>query len=201
MRKYFFWVNRKSDIRAPVGEKIRNVMFVTLLTGSLIPSYVNAQSNWVSYSPPDRSFSIELPKTPMHQRRKPKDTNVNLFDGYKFKDLYLIRSTSEGAESVFTIFVYEASDRKRKRRLSDEEVNSMIKIIGGDDKKFIRRMSTLVDGSPAWDFVYEKGIKSGRTLIIDAGGRVYMLLYYTYKGGEVMSESVSRIFRTFRLTR
>lgn len=80
----------------------------------------------------------------------------------------------------------------------DGTVNSNVLWIGGDDKHFSKESDVVAGGFHGREFVYNKGIASGRALFINAGSRIYLMLFHTEVAGDISSETVSRIFRTFK---
>jgi hypothetical protein len=79
----------------------------------------------------------------------------------------------------------------------DDIVNSNILWISGDDKHFSKEADVTIGGLHGRDFVYNKGNMSGRALFVNGVNRVYFLIYST-ESDAVSSDSVNRIFGSFR---
>lgn len=181
--------------------KLLNILtcVVFALVGSMI---AHAQSSWLMFSPPDKSFTVELPEKP--QRPKPPN-NKEESSGFLFKNIksgyaYTFSLRKNDPVPDFSFGVAHLSKPISDSRF-DESANSNMLWIGGDDKHFSKEADVVVSGFHGREFVYDKGNASGRALFINAGYRIYYMMFHTEVEGDISSEAVARIFRTFKPTR
>jgi hypothetical protein len=163
---------------------------------------VYAQSSWKVFSPPDKSFTVELPEKP-RQAKPPSDTEESaesLFENTKSAYAYTLSLRKNDPVPEFSFGVLYLSKPMSNSRF-DEAVNSNMLWIGGDDKHFSKEADVVLSGFHGREFIYDKGIASGRALFINARNRIYLMLFHTEVEGDISSEAVSRIFRTFKPAR
>src|SRR5215213_3217905 len=159
----------------------------------------NAQSSWQVFSPPDKSFTVELPTQPRRPLNK-EESAESIFENIKSAYVYTLKLRSNDPVPDFSFGVLYLSKPLSNPKF-DETVNSNMLWIGGDDKHFSKESDVIVSGFHGREFIYEKGIASGRALFINAGSRIYVMLFHTEVEGDISSEAVSRIFRTFKPAR
>src|SRR5262245_15869681 len=87
--------------------------------------------------------------------------------------------------------------RVKNRRQFDKEADSVMLVVGGDDKKFSKTTSVTVNGLHGREYFYEKGDIRGRVLIVNAGSRIFFVQYHTEAG--ILPDFVAKIFRSFRV--
>ncbi len=164
------------------------------MTGVLLCAQVTPAQTWRRFSPPDRSFTIELPARPKLVKNK-EDSPQGLFkakSGYAYK-------VSLGFEKDPELLVGVASLSKPFRdEAFDKAVDSLMLFVAGDDKHFSRKTDVVVGGFHGREFVYGKGVMRGRALFLNSGGRVYLLIFGTEVEGAISSSTVERIFKSFR---
>jgi hypothetical protein len=160
---------------------------------------VHAQSNWHGFSPPDKSFTVELPATPQRPVKK-EGSAESIFENIKSAYVYTLSLRSNDAVPDLSFGILYPSNALTNGKFN-ETVNSNMLWIGGDDKHFLKEADVVVSGFHGREFIYEKGIASGRALFINGGSRIYLVLFHTEVEGDISSEAVSRIFRTFKPTR
>lgn len=196
--------------------KMAAVLFAVVLTPALAAS-VNSQlqgcpiipnrtqSGWRVYSPPDKSFTVELPGEPQHTNKlDPTSSDENeksFFKCTKSINGYVFPLRPAHPANVFVIGVFDVSDCKRKRELFDEEVKGLVTVIGGDNKRLVSDSAVRTDGLPGREFIYENGDSYGRVLIVNAGRRIYLLSYTTDVRGATTSSEATRMFSSFRPVR
>jgi hypothetical protein len=179
---------------------------VGLLTCALIllisSEFADAQSNRQVFSPPDKSFTVELPGKP--RRAKPpsstEESVESLFENTKSAHAYALSLRKNNPPPEFSFGVLHLSKPLSNSQF-DEAVNSHMLWLGGDDKHFSKEADVVVNGFHGREFIYDKGIASGRALFINASGRIYLMLFHTEVEGDISSEAVSRIFSTFKPVR
>src|SRR5688572_20985046 len=155
---------------------------------------VNAQTGWVTFSPPDRGFSIKIPSKPTYKRTSLNYPEQGLFDGNLWADIYDFSPNVSGTIGVITVFQLTAA---KSRRQFNRESDTIMEIVGGDDKEFLKRASVMINGLHAREYSYRKGDIRGRVLIVNARTRVFFLQFHTEAG--VLPNYVDRIFRSFRV--
>ena len=178
--------------------KIFSLLTCTLfvLVGSKL---AYAQSSWQVFSPPDKSFTVELPERP-RQAKPPSNTEESaesFFENTKSAYAYTLSLRKNDPVPEFSFGVLHLSKPMGNSQF-DETVNSNMLWIGGDDKHFSKEADVVVSGFHGREFIYDKGIASGRALFINAGSRIYLVLFHTEVEGDISSVAVSRIFRTFK---
>ncbi|MCP9496912.1 MAG: hypothetical protein MSG64_21040 [Pyrinomonadaceae bacterium MAG19_C2-C3] len=186
------------------------VLFATVVLATMLPG-VNlqtqcrsivqnkTQAGWRVYSPPDKSFTVELPGEP-----HPTDDydfmeggGAAFFKCTKSADSYQLDLQPESVINSFSIGVFDVSTCKRRPETFNEEIEAIIPIIGGDDKLILRDSKLRVDGLPAREFIYKKGIVYGRVLIVNAGKRIFLLIYASDIPEATSSPEAARMFKTF----
>lgn len=171
------------------------ILFLLALTGQSVA----AQAKWSTYSPPDKSFSIEFPEASSIKREKIsyEEENISyIFGKAKSADVYSLVRENEAEPSFWVYVFYPAPPLKNKR--FDREVNSNMLWLFGDDKRFSKKSDTIMNGLHGREFVFEKGDMSGRAVFANAGRRIFLLLYTKGAGVEVTAEMANRIFKTFK---
>jgi hypothetical protein len=169
---------------------------VVLAVLSIISAQTNAQARWLHYSPPNKSFTVELPGRPKYKRQKLDYEREGLFEGNSHVDLYDFSPNESGTVGLVAVYYVQ---KVRSQRQFDEESDSIMLMVGGDDKEFLKQESVTVSGLHGRDYIYRKGSVRGRVLIINAGKRICFLQYHTEAG--VLPTFVAKIFDSFRIVR
>ncbi len=163
------------------------------------------QSTWRVYSPPDKSFTVELPQEPRRTNKiDPTGTDENeksFFECTKSVDAYELQLKPQSPEYSFVIGVFDVSGCQRKLETFNKEVKGLVAIIGGDDKQLIKDEQLKVHGLPGREFIYQNGDLYGRVLVVNAGKRIYMLTYTNDASGTTTSAETTRMFSSFRPVR
>ena len=184
--------------------KLKVMKHVFLITLLLLSIHINvaAQAKSVIFSPPDKSFSVELPSPakPEKPKRNSEAMTVNdLFGGIKdgVGSSYLIKLTpyehypSVGVGSLIPL-------KPRDQKSFVDEVNSYMLWMFGDNKHFSKEADVVVNGFSGREFVFEKGVGSGRALFVNSGRRIYMLTYFEEEYGQPTSEIINKLFASFK---
>ena len=161
----------------------------------LVSVEIDAQSRWLTFSPPDRSFSIKLPRKPAHVHGRLNYETQGLFEGNFGADTYDFSPNDSGTVAVVSVFHLTTA---KSLRQFNKESDSVMLVIGGDDKEFDKQTSVIINGLHAREYFYRKGDIRGRVLIVNAGKRIYFLQYHCESGA--LPDFVDRIFRSFRIT-
>lgn len=172
----------------------RQFMFLAVLSLLLaISPQVSGQAKWRFYAPPDKSFSVELPRMPKHTRQDLNYEKTGLFEGNTHGDVYDFSPNDSGTIGV--IGVYYVPQEKSDKQF-DAESDGLMLVVGGDDKEFLKQESVTVNGMHGREYIYKKGSIRGRVLIVNSGKRRFLLQYHTEEGA--LPEFVARIFDSFR---
>lgn len=163
-----------------------------------------AQSDWRVFSPPDKSFTVELPGEMRHTNNPdPEGTDAESFLEWfvctKSVDFYVLPLRPRSSANAFLIGVFKTSC-PRTQQMFDEEVKGLVAVIGGDNKRLISNSVVQVNGLPGREFIYENGDDYGRVAIVNGGRRIYVLSYETDIPHATFSPEANRIFRTFNPT-
>jgi hypothetical protein len=97
----------------------------------------------VKFSPPDKSFSIVLPRKPIYQHSDLNYDEQGVFDGNMRADDYDFSPNDSGTTSLITVFHLA---RPKSRQQFDKECDSIMEVIAGDDKQFDKRASLTING-------------------------------------------------------
>ena len=173
------------------------ILLAVLVTILLCAQATQAQT-WRRFSPPNRSFIIELPARPKPVKNK-EDSPQTLFNLGKAKSGYAYK-VNLGFEKDPELLV-GVTDLSKP--LSDSEfdktVDSLMLFVAGDDKHFSRKTDLVVGGFHGRDFMYDKGVMRGRALFMNSGRRIYLLIVGTEVDDDAISSTtVQRIFKSFR---
>lgn len=172
---------------------------------SVMSNRIN-QDKWRVFSPPDGSFTVELPREPRRTNNPDPEgldeqSFLEWFECTQSVDFYVLKLRPTSPANAFIIGVFNVSGCQRRPEMFDEEVRGLVAIIGGDNKRLISDSVVRVNGLSGREVVYETGEKYGRVLIVNAGKRIYVLIYETNIAGETSSPETTRMFRTFRPAR
>src|SRR5256885_1566029 len=85
------------------------------------------QPTWRVYSPPDKSFTVELPQEPRRTNKiDPTSTDeASLFECTKSVDAYELQLKPQTPEYAFVIGVFDVSGCQRKPETFNEEVKGL----------------------------------------------------------------------------
>lgn len=157
------------------------------------------QSGWRVYSPPNKSFTVELPREPRRTNKLDPTSSdeESFFECTKSVDAYELQLRPKSPEYAFVIGVFDVSACQRKPETFNEEVEGLVAVIGGDNKRLLSDSKVNVDGLSGREFMYENGDLHGRVLIVNAGKRIYFLTYTTDIPGGTSSPEATRMFKTF----
>lgn len=158
------------------------------------------QSGWRVYSPPDKSFTVELPQEPRRVNKidPTSSDEESFFECTKSVDAYELQLNPKSPEYAFVIGVFDVSACQRRPETFNKEVENLVAVIGGDNKRLIKDEKVKVNGLPGREFIYENGDLHGRVLIVNAGKRIYMLTYTNDTSGAITSAETTRMFSSFR---
>ena len=153
------------------------------------------KANWRVFSPPDKSFTVELSDNPEHSNTlDPNDPDIyGMFKCTKSFDAYYINSK----DYSISIIVFDVSGCRRTKKLFDKEAKILAEILGPDEKEIIKRANVKINNLPARDVIYTEVSGCGRNLIVNAGKLIFLLSYGSEKN-TFLSQDIERIFRSFK---
>lgn len=168
------------------------IVVTTCVTAAQTGGVTKMQRMW---SPPDNSFTIELPVNLREIKGEYSDESNERFRSIK------LFGTSE-AEASFGVFEVVILDLSKKEQLN---VNGKLKglefFIGGDDQRPTKETVLKVDGLPAREVLFVCPSKCSKGLIIDAGDRIYVLGLAVNVCEDLDTVIAKRFFKTFHLKR
>jgi hypothetical protein len=183
------------------------IIAVNGVNGQRPSSTKNLPPGWVLFSPPDGSFSVELPKMPT----KTSKLNPGSSDetGYfrctkALESAYKLEISTNNPNSFFDLGVFDVSQCKRKPRDFSNETNRLVKIYAADDDtdQIIKDQSLTVNGYPARLFVTKTG--SGVfvwQLFVETKNKIFWLAYDSDDSRGLSFDEPKRIIDSFRLNR
>lgn len=145
-----------------------------------------------TWSPSTKRFKIVVPMDPKEVEEEPlKDASHTT---YGTNRLYGVTSD----QYVIKIYDLELVPRASKMNLKDK-FGGLEFVIGGDDDFDFTETSLRIDGHPAKEIVYAKSNAKG--LMIDAGGRIFVLVLITKNRVDLDSRIAKNLFSSFKLVK
>jgi hypothetical protein len=161
------------------------------------------KEKWITFSPIDKSFTIEFPEFPKEETKvatldPENETDINLYAlrCTKSVSMFSLPSLSESNHSRISVSVTDVSRCHRKKNEFYDEINGLFSFIGGDSRKALSDKPVKINGLRGREIIYKNGSEIyGRTLAVDAGNKIIFLTYNRINGD--LSEE-ERVFRTFK---
>lgn len=159
-------------------------ILVLLITG--LASWAGAQIRvdrrpGIVWSAPNGAFSIEVP---VNLKSEPTSLDrIELFGG-------------KTSDCVFVVYVYDVPEEKKGLSLAQKSKGLQF-VLGGDDDHNFSEIYSKIDGLDAKAIVYAK--QSNRGLIIDGGGKIYILGLAATNRKHLNSKVANRFFSSFRI--
>ncbi|MGH9949609.1 MAG: hypothetical protein ACRD6X_20750 [Pyrinomonadaceae bacterium] len=175
-------MNAKNPIIRIIG-----VVGVLSLTAIATNAQAAKPKTYKLWSPPDHSFTIEVPK------------KLKEFEGYSQVDQpNAVKSYGvQKQKRAFIVYILKFKDYETKS--TEDKFGGLFFMIGGDDDWEFTEQNRIVDGFSAQQIVYKNQNKKG--LFIDAGNMVIVLGFTAEERAELSSPEVIRFFNSFRLDR
>lgn len=177
------------------------VILLSLICLLLVPSQNPAQS-WRTYSPPDNSFSIELP-APMrrvtwfegkHGAEIEPDPDVD-------KDVISYAAIqSEPKAREYGVVVINGKSKEISSKGRGDRVDGLWFLIGGDDATPTSERSVRVNGFIGREYVYAKEISDeryARGRIVDTGENIYVIVFVAQAAEDLTSSDAERFLNSF----
>ena len=181
---------------------IKNILRCLIPPGLLIVTAIcvtAAQKDGVTkmkrmWSPPDNSFTIEVPVNLREIKGEYNDESKERFRSIK------LFGTSE-AEASFGVFEVVILDLSKKEQLNVDGKLKGLDFLMGDGQRPTRETVLRVDGLPAREVLFVGPSKCSKGLMIDAGDRIYVLGLVVNVCEDLDTASAKRFFKTFQLKR
>lgn len=159
------------------------------------PIPINTES-WIPFTAPDASFTVELPEIPKQKTEvaEPQNEKISLFRCWKSVD-HVTLPPNEAGFSRLAILNVDLLGCDRKENDFENAIMTLLFFAGGDDMPIESDDSIKISGYRGRNLVYKT--KSGlhhRVLAVDAGDRVFFVIYDRAQGNAAEEE---QIFRTF----
>ena len=169
----------------PAGDRLQKLIVV-------------AENGWRLYSPPDKSFTVQVPVTPLTDADTYDAFDKSTTSGWKPIHSYVaIASLDE--PRVYFVSVFEAQSATRENQI-DEFIQELFKSKHLTSSKQInmnrRRVREFTLASKDTD---ENQFM--RVRLIEVGQRIYMLTYVTNTADDVYSRSAEKFFTSFQIKR
>jgi hypothetical protein len=164
--------------------KISSVRVIILLLTALAASQSGLAQNKdkggtpTVWSPPDKSFTIEVP--------------IDL------EEMHDYQSKAYGgviAGYTFQVVILDATESIRKLPLKEKLRGLQFFVGGDDDREFVETYSTI-GGLPAKEILYQK--QNNRGLMIDGCDRIYILALHTKDRKDLDSDIAKQFLTSFR---
>lgn len=160
---------------------------------SILP-VISPQAGWRVFSPPDKTFTVELPGEPQHDSDDPISDDALTGESYTALDASLNLR-------FYSINIICTTQLKAKGVRMDAITDLLM---GGATTNSGRRFSKskiVVDGLPGYEFVSFKadGQDYVRGRLVDADSRIYILMVVSDEAKDVPSPSVIRFLNSFHL--
>ena len=160
-----------------------------------------AQADWQVHSPPDRSFTVEVPKTPHDEAESYEGLDESTPGGWKPVHTHVAVASLERLRAYF-ISVFEVDGA---RGADDKAIDDFIHALAGKDKRVTGSEQIGVNGLRGRDYTLSsKGDDEHefmRVRFVQAGARLYLLTYVTDTAGDLDSPSARRFLNSLRATR
>ena len=172
---------------------------------------VEQKDKWIKFSSPEGRFTVELPEMPEQRTRiarlpdeEETEEIMFIFRCTKSITAYTLRSMYGTKFSRLAIMEVDVSKCKRQKGDFVLDMFRFIILYGGDEAATaalaegkLTDVKLNKNGLQVRDFILTRGSEvRGRVLAIDAGKRIFVLMYDREEGG---LEEEERIFKTFRL--
>jgi hypothetical protein len=164
--------------------------------------FIRAQSGWRIYSPPDKSFTVEVPVTPHSEAEDYEGLDESTPGGWKPTHSYIV-VTSLTKPRIYSISVFEVISAGRST--SDKAIDEFIHALVGKNNRLTSSQEITVAQARGRDFTMVSNntddIRFTRVRFIRVGARVYMLTYVTFTADDVSSGFATRFFNSFHAKR
>lgn len=154
------------------------------------------KKDWILYTPPDGSFSVELPWEPICVEDAREAADV--LTGALYFTFEVPSAT--GAHVSYMIAAADVPDVWRKRKSADAVMLAFLGLAEQASERVTGKTRVTVGGLPGYDYQTAKPGRNSRERIVGAGARVYILSYNTDRRAEVFTPEGDRFIDSFRVT-
>jgi hypothetical protein len=176
------------------ASQIALIAFVAVVLTLVANRGLFVRDRWRTYSPPDRTFSMDFPGTP---RTMTKEVPIEGGAGTIAANMVILDSASS-AVYMCTYSEHENIGKKSPDRALESARDGSLKQVHGT---VIEQKRITVEGYPALEL---RANVSGNMMldsrIVVAGNRLYMLMVITPEG-EPVPEKAQRMFGSFHLNK
>ena len=156
------------------------------------------KSSWQVFSPAGMGFRIEVPSKPHRIDDLYGDADPN---GYSSIDVYGV-SQSSPLRREYQIIVLVPSEGMLKEDSRGNKLGGLQFTIGGDDAEPTSQSSIRVNGLKGREFIYDfpnaEALGHRKGQIIDAGKKIFILIYATDASSDLNSSATGRFFMSFK---
>lgn len=156
--------------------------------------------DWAIFSPPDKSFVVELPSAPKHLRH-PSPSKVAGIQVYE--DEYFIFENFSPVPRGYVISVEHVPESVRPDKPADVLIDELISLTVRPQDKIISKSTVEVDGLLWREVTADTGALFGYIRLRRAivGPRSYGLMYMTDAADDITSARAARFFDSFHILR
>lgn len=162
---------------------------------------VSAQSRWRTYTPSDKSFTVEVPVTP-HSDSDDYEGGEASPGGWKPTHSYMAVA-SILQPRVYSVSVFELTPAAR--RAVDKGIDELIQEMAGKNYRLTSSSQMRVARGRGREVTLARKDTDEnlftRMRFIDLGARVYLLTYVTDTADDVYSRHATRFFDSFKAKR
>lgn len=178
------------------------VIFLMLLTLLMTLEQRHAQS-WRVYSPPDKSFSIELPaplrRVTFFEGKTGASSEAGLDVDKNVSSYAALQSAPKVRE--YGVIVIDGRSKELDPVERRKRVAGLDFVIGGDDATPTSKSTVQANGLTGKEYVYAKEIGDGiytRGRVFDAGKRIYVIVFRARTAEDLGSPDAERFLNSFR---
>ncbi len=149
------------------------------------------QAERILFSPPDKTFSIEVPVRLKEDKDQYKEEqsmkSIRVFGGFTHKMAFLVYATT-----------YKHGD-KSINEIPKEKLGGLEFLVGGDDDHDFAERFIVIDGFPTREVIYKN--QNAKGIMIDVGQQVFILCLAVKNRRDLESKVANRFFSSFHLIR
>jgi hypothetical protein len=170
-----------------------SLLAVLLLSAMGLENYQRSEAKTNMWSPPDKSFTIEVP-----EKLRAKKGEYEDLDHERYKSIKLFGSSSkDGPDVIFQIVILELSDKRVAD--SNDKLAGLEFLIGGDNENPTKDSKIIIDGLNAREVVFAGSNKCRKGLIIDGDARIFVLGMIVKNCESLNQAPAKRFFESFQL--
>lgn len=191
-------------------KRLKNTIFASIVCIILFPTIsfaqgTNDKSEWIIFSPPNKSFSIKLPKLPTQETKLASENKNNselaLFKCSKSIKYYRLPVVEKPSENLFVLREIDISGCSRKESDFEKEIRAFLKYETGKEPEYLRmiKLNEMFGYSVRYDsgefYTKDSPIKN-ELLAVNAGKRIFITIFYRKYG--FVGGKFDEIIRSFK---